>query len=101
MSEQLIDYNLYPSESAYGYRPTEWVAITFIVIFSLLATVHVVQGAIFKYWIVYPTLVLGIIGACSALTCALSGNSDSSQARSLDGQGDSGPTAISTSTRLS
>lgn len=68
MSEQLIDYDLYPSESAYGYRPTEWVQITFIVIFSVLATVHAVQGFVFKYWIVYPTLVLGTIGAFASTT---------------------------------
>lgn len=63
MSEPLINYDLYPSESAYGYRPTEWVCITFIVIFSLLAFAHTVQGFMSKYWIVYPTLVLGTIGA--------------------------------------
>lgn len=62
MSEQLIDYDLYPQASAYGYRPTEWVCILFIVIFSLLVLAHVVQGFVFKYWVVYPTLVLGTIG---------------------------------------
>lgn len=62
MSEQLIDYNLYPQASAYGYRPTEWVQITFIVLFSLLAIGHTVQGITSKYWIVFPTLVLGTIG---------------------------------------
>lgn len=68
MSEQLIDYNLYPEASAYGYRPTEWVAITFIVIFSLLALAHAVHGFVFKYWVVYPTLVLGTIGQSTSPT---------------------------------
>lgn len=68
MAEPIIDYNLYPSESAYGYRPTEWVQITFIVIFSILGVAHIIQGYLSKYWIVYPTIVLGILGTCQTVT---------------------------------
>ncbi|WWD16463.1 hypothetical protein CI109_100889 [Kwoniella shandongensis] len=52
------DYDL---ESAYGYTPTEWVTIVFIVVFAVSGAVHVGQAIWFKYWIVFPTIVIGII----------------------------------------
>ena len=63
MSElQHIDYDQYPQASPYGYRPAEGTAIAFITIFSILGLAHIIQGARYKYWIVFPTLVTGCLG---------------------------------------
>ncbi|OWZ54256.1 hypothetical protein C368_03395 [Cryptococcus neoformans 125.91] len=50
----------YSLTSPYGYTPTEWVTIVFIVLFSVSGALHLVQAAIFKYWIVFPTIAVGI-----------------------------------------
>ncbi|ORY26056.1 RTA-like protein [Naematelia encephala] len=55
MSQHTTDNN-------YGYVPSEGWAIAFVVLFSLSAIVHTAQATYSKYWIVYPTLVLGAIG---------------------------------------
>jgi hypothetical protein len=53
------DYEL---SSPYGYAPTEWVCMTFTVLFPILALVHTVQAVWKRYWVPLPTLVLGAIG---------------------------------------
>ncbi|ODN78791.1 hypothetical protein, variant [Cryptococcus amylolentus CBS 6039] len=45
--------------SAYGYTPTAWVALTFICLFSVSDVVHLAQGCFYKYYLVFPTLVIG------------------------------------------
>ncbi|OWT39239.1 hypothetical protein J008_03205 [Cryptococcus neoformans] len=50
----------YSLTSPYGYTPTEWVTIVFIVLFSVSGALHLVQATIFKYWIVFPTIAVGI-----------------------------------------
>ncbi|WRT65291.1 uncharacterized protein IL334_002234 [Kwoniella shivajii] len=47
--------------SNYGYTPSASWCIAFIVLFSVSATVHSIQAFRFRYWIVYPTLVLGAL----------------------------------------
>ena len=51
----------YSKTPLYGYVPSEASCIAFIVLFSLSAAVHAVQAYRWKYWIVYPTLVLGAL----------------------------------------
>ncbi|ODN78320.1 hypothetical protein L202_03964 [Cryptococcus amylolentus CBS 6039] len=52
------DYN---PISPYGYTPTEWVTIVFLVIFSVSGAVHLAQGVWGKYYIVFPTLIVGLL----------------------------------------
>jgi hypothetical protein len=47
--------------SGYEYLPSEAAAITFIVLFTVSALVHIYQGVRGKYWIVFPTLVTGAL----------------------------------------
>ncbi|WVN87016.1 uncharacterized protein L203_102192 [Cryptococcus depauperatus CBS 7841] len=51
--QELID------QSSYGYIPTNWVCIIFIVLFSITGLLHILQAIRFKYWIAFPTLVVG------------------------------------------
>ncbi|OCF34088.1 hypothetical protein I317_05638 [Kwoniella heveanensis CBS 569] len=48
-------------QSNYGYTPSPSWALAYIVLFSVSAAVHVVQAWRYKYWIIYPTLVLGAL----------------------------------------
>ena len=50
----------YSLTSPYDYTPTGWVTILFIVLFSVSGALHLVQATIFKYWIVFPTIAVGI-----------------------------------------
>jgi hypothetical protein len=91
-----LDYDLYPEASYYGYRPDPAAAIAFIVIFSVLALAHLVQGWRYKYWIVYPTLVTGSIGEFYFLIYAKTfGLSTDHQVKSLVGQEGIGRTRTS------
>nr|XP_019050050.1 hypothetical protein I302_00471 [Kwoniella bestiolae CBS 10118]OCF28980.1 hypothetical protein I302_00471 [Kwoniella bestiolae CBS 10118] len=47
--------------SNYGYTPSPAWCLAFIVLFSVSATVHSIQAFRYKYWIIYPTLVLGAL----------------------------------------
>ncbi|WWC69039.1 uncharacterized protein I206_102975 [Kwoniella pini CBS 10737] len=47
--------------SNYGYTPSSAWCIAFIVLFSVSAAVHSVQAWRYKYWVIYPTLVLGAL----------------------------------------
>lgn len=47
--------------SNYGYTPTPAWCITFIVLFSLSATIHIIQAFRSKYWVIFPTLALGAL----------------------------------------
>jgi len=42
----------------YNYVPTEWVCIVFVVLFSLLTTIHAVQAFRFRIWWLFPTVVV-------------------------------------------
>ncbi|WVF66949.1 hypothetical protein IAT40_001692 [Kwoniella sp. CBS 6097] len=48
-------------QSNYGYTPSSSWALAYIVLFSISAAVHCVQAWRYKYWIIYPTLVLGAL----------------------------------------
>ncbi|KAK8861618.1 hypothetical protein IAR55_002441 [Kwoniella newhampshirensis] len=50
----------YDPESPYGYTPTAWVCILFIVLFSVSGAIHIGQAIWFKYWVIFPTLAIGI-----------------------------------------
>ncbi|EAL20696.1 hypothetical protein CNBE0610 [Cryptococcus deneoformans B-3501A] len=50
----------YSLTSPYDYTPTGWVTILFIVLFSVSGALHLVQATIFKYWIVFPTIAVGV-----------------------------------------
>ncbi|WVQ78986.1 hypothetical protein IAT38_001078 [Cryptococcus sp. DSM 104549] len=47
--------------SPYEYTPTAWICALFIILFSLSGLVHVAQGVKFKYWIAFPTIVMGCL----------------------------------------
>jgi hypothetical protein len=44
---------------SYGYVPTGWVTLTFMIINIVLVLIHTGQAIQHKYWIVFPTLVTG------------------------------------------
>ncbi|OCF35191.1 hypothetical protein I316_03233 [Kwoniella heveanensis BCC8398] len=52
------DYN---PISPYGYTPTSWVCLLFVGLFSASGVVHILQAWRYKYWIVFPTLVIGAL----------------------------------------
>lgn len=47
--------------SYYGYTPSGAWCIVFIVLFSLSAAIHAIQALRSRYWIIFPTLVLGAL----------------------------------------
>ncbi|WVQ83411.1 hypothetical protein IAT38_005552 [Cryptococcus sp. DSM 104549] len=47
--------------SNYGYVPTASWCLAYIVLFSVTAAVHSAQAWRSKYWVVFPTLVLGAL----------------------------------------
>lgn len=51
----------YLNFSPYGYTPTGWVCVTFIILFVALGCLHTVLGVKFKYWIAFPTLIFGCL----------------------------------------
>ncbi|TYJ57336.1 hypothetical protein B9479_001875 [Cryptococcus floricola] len=51
----------YLSVSPYEYTPTGWVCVLFIVLFSLLGCTHIAQAIKGQYWVVLPTLAVGIL----------------------------------------
>ncbi|WVQ96054.1 hypothetical protein IAU59_003154 [Kwoniella sp. CBS 9459] len=52
------DYN---PVSPYGYTPTAWVCLLFVGLFSISGLAHILQAWRYKYWIVFPTLVVGAL----------------------------------------
>ncbi|KAL1743535.1 RTA1 like protein-domain-containing protein [Schizophyllum fasciatum] len=50
--------------SSYGYVPTEWICILFIVLFGITTAAHTVQTVVYRQWWLFPTAVL-----CGALEC--------------------------------
>ncbi|WWD21830.1 hypothetical protein CI109_106318 [Kwoniella shandongensis] len=52
---------VYTDQSNYGYTPTPAWCLAFIVLFSVSAAVHSVQAYRYKYWVIYPSLVLGAL----------------------------------------
>ena len=56
------DYSDTHSDSSdYNYIPSPGWCISFIVLFSVIALVLSLQALRSKYWIVYPTIVLGAL----------------------------------------
>jgi hypothetical protein len=51
----------YTNDSPYDYTPSLAWSIVFITLFSLSAITHSIQAWRAKYWVVYPTLLLGAI----------------------------------------
>nr|ODN92267.1 hypothetical protein L204_05366 [Cryptococcus depauperatus CBS 7855] len=47
--------------SPYVYTPTAWICILFTILFAVLLCVHIAEAIKFKYWIVFPTLAVGIV----------------------------------------
>ncbi|KAF8653257.1 hypothetical protein AX16_004053 [Volvariella volvacea WC 439] len=48
--------------SPYGYVPTQWICILFLVLFGLSTLIHGGQGLRYRTWFVFPTIFLGGIG---------------------------------------
>ncbi|KAL5519103.1 hypothetical protein ACEPAH_786 [Sanghuangporus vaninii] len=46
----------------YGYIPTEWICILFVVLFSISTITHLGQSIYYKLWWLLPTVVLAGIG---------------------------------------
>ncbi|WVQ74899.1 hypothetical protein IAR50_004507 [Cryptococcus sp. DSM 104548] len=49
------------ASSPYGYTPTDWATLTFLCLFSVAGAIHLGQGIIYKYYLVFVTLVIGCI----------------------------------------
>ncbi|KAF4562635.1 hypothetical protein EYR40_009863 [Pleurotus pulmonarius] len=70
--------------SPYGYVPTRYVAIIFIVLFSLSTLAHTAQASIFRTWWLFPTACLAgaveVLGWSGRLWSSYNvGNSDAFQ----------------------
>lgn len=48
--------------SFYGYVPTGWVCIVFLVLFAISALLHLGQAIKFRTWWMIPTMFLGCVG---------------------------------------
>ncbi|KAF8662698.1 hypothetical protein AX16_001140 [Volvariella volvacea WC 439] len=48
--------------SPYGYVPTQWICVLFLILFSLSTLIHGGQGLRYKTWFIFPTIFLGGIG---------------------------------------
>lgn len=59
----------------YGYVPTEWICILFVVLFSLSTAIQAVQAVYTRLWWIYPTIcvagILEIIGWSGRLWSSL------------------------------
>ncbi|KAG7100095.1 hypothetical protein E1B28_001875 [Marasmius oreades] len=47
--------------SAYGYRPTFWICILYVALFSTTLVIHVWQTISSRYWFLVPTVILGAV----------------------------------------
>ncbi|TRM60417.1 RTA1 like protein-domain-containing protein [Schizophyllum amplum] len=50
--------------SSYGYVPTGWICILFLVLFGITTAAHTVQAVVWRTWWIFPTAFL-----CGALEC--------------------------------
>lgn len=48
--------------SGYGYTPTFWICVLFVVLYSLSCIAHTLQGLVYRKWWMLPTMSLGCIG---------------------------------------
>jgi len=54
-----LDYTtLQRNESVYGYTPTLYVCVLFVVLFSLSTIIHVAQAIHYRLWWLFPTAVM-------------------------------------------
>ncbi|KAL1731809.1 RTA1 like protein-domain-containing protein [Schizophyllum commune] len=44
--------------SPYGYTPTDWICILFLVLYGISTVLHIGEAAITRSWFIYPTAVL-------------------------------------------
>ncbi|KAL1744578.1 RTA1 like protein-domain-containing protein [Schizophyllum fasciatum] len=44
--------------SPYGYIPTDWVCVLFLVLFGISTALHIGEAAMTRTWYIYPTAVL-------------------------------------------
>ncbi|TFK66155.1 RTA1-domain-containing protein [Pluteus cervinus] len=53
-----------PSDSSYGYLPTESICIMFLVLFSLSTgmSIHTGQATYYRMWWLFPSVILGGLG---------------------------------------
>ncbi|KAJ3488238.1 hypothetical protein NLI96_g2984 [Meripilus lineatus] len=49
-------------DGPYGYVPTEWICILFVVLFSVTSALHLGQALYYRLWFLFPTVILGGIG---------------------------------------
>ncbi|KIO22639.1 hypothetical protein M407DRAFT_79016 [Tulasnella calospora MUT 4182] len=49
-------------DSPYGYIPTFWICVLFVVLFSLTSATHLGQAIYYRMWWLLPTMVLGGVG---------------------------------------
>ena len=46
------------SSSPYGYTPTTWICILFVVLYSATTVAHLAQAILSRLWWMVPTIVL-------------------------------------------
>ncbi|TFK64177.1 RTA1-domain-containing protein [Pluteus cervinus] len=56
------DGNTDPSNSSYGYLPTEAICIMFLALFSLSTVIHTGQATYYRMWWLFPSVILGGMG---------------------------------------
>ncbi|KIO22641.1 hypothetical protein M407DRAFT_116512 [Tulasnella calospora MUT 4182] len=49
-------------DSPYGYIPTLWICVLFVVLFSLTSAAHLGQATYYRMWWLFPTMVIGGVG---------------------------------------
>ncbi|KAG9017971.1 hypothetical protein FRB90_012796 [Tulasnella sp. 427] len=49
-------------DTPYGYVPTLWICILFVVLYSLTSATHIAQASYYRMWWLFPTLVTGAVG---------------------------------------
>jgi hypothetical protein len=62
MSTNITNIPGEPVRNAYGYIPTEWIAITFVVLFGVSGILHTVQALKWRIWWMIPTMAMGNLG---------------------------------------
>ncbi|KIO22638.1 hypothetical protein M407DRAFT_27826 [Tulasnella calospora MUT 4182] len=49
-------------DSPYGYIPTLWICVLFVVLYSLTSAAHLGQATYYRMWWLFPTMVIGGVG---------------------------------------
>ncbi|KAI0827250.1 RTA1 like protein-domain-containing protein [Trametes gibbosa] len=60
-----------PISPYYGYLPTEWTGIFFVILFLFTTVLHLGQAAFYRVWWCYPTIILSCCGEVLGWACRI------------------------------